>query len=139
VAATSSSALNLRQFIPEIRAADVRQHVAYLASDHLEGRFTGTEGERLATAYVAAMFEGVGLTPAGDHGTFFQAFEFTAGVSLGGDNQLTAHPSTERLPQTVQPTAQRTGRGPWPVHRKPYALRHTYASAPLARVSGAYV
>ena len=54
----------------------------------MAGRLTGTAGERAATAYVAALFEGFGLAPAGDDGTYFQAFPFTAGVSLGPDNAL---------------------------------------------------
>ena len=37
---------------------------------------------------MAALFEGFGLAPAGDDGTCFQAFPFTAGVSLGPNNTL---------------------------------------------------
>ncbi len=70
----------------EIRAADMRQHVTYLASDELEGRRTGTRGEVLATNYVATVFEDLGLKPAGDDGTYFQPYEFTAGVSLDDGN-----------------------------------------------------
>lgn len=73
---------------PEISADDVRLHVARLASDEFEGRLTGTEGEKLATAYVAEQFERLGLRPAGADGSYFQEFEFTAGVSLGPDNNL---------------------------------------------------
>lgn len=73
----------------EIRVEDLRQHVDYLASDALQGRLTGTPGEREATAYVAEAFRAFGLEPAGDDGTYFQSFGFTAGVDLGPDNQLT--------------------------------------------------
>src|SRR5919109_4384989 len=86
--AMSADPRNLAQLTPEISAEDFRQHITYLASEQMEGRFAGTEGERRATAYVAAMFHAMGLAPAGDHATFFQSFEFTAGVSLGGGNQL---------------------------------------------------
>ncbi|MDK1020168.1 MAG: M28 family peptidase [Candidatus Hydrogenedentes bacterium] len=72
-----------------IRAADLKQHVVYLASDYMEGRRTGTVGERRATAYVAEVFREMGLEPAGDAGTYFQEFEFTAGVSLGAASRLT--------------------------------------------------
>lgn len=67
---------------------DVVRHVGYLCHEQLEGRLTGTEGERLATAYVAAYLDSLGLQPAGDNGSWFQEFEFTSGVSLGADNQL---------------------------------------------------
>lgn len=73
---------------PAIRAADIRQHIEYLASDYMQGRLTGTIGERRATAYAADVFKGIGLRPAGVDGTYFQQFEFTAGVSLGDDNRL---------------------------------------------------
>lgn len=73
---------------PEVSLDDLRAHVEYLASEELEGRLTGTEGERLATAYAARLFERYGLEPAGDNGTFFQEFEFTAGIDLGEGNRL---------------------------------------------------
>jgi len=73
-----------------ITAEDLRQHLELLASDKFEGRLTGTEGERLATSYVAEVFKSYGLEPAGDDGTYFQEFEFTAGINLGDGNALQA-------------------------------------------------
>ena len=73
---------------PDVSLDDLRAHVEYLASEKLAGRLTGTEGERLATAYAARLFERYGLEPAGDDGTFFQEFEFTAGIDLGEGNRL---------------------------------------------------
>ncbi|MFZ4763448.1 MAG: M28 family peptidase [Roseimicrobium sp.] len=74
----------------EIRAEDMKKHIAYLASDALDGRLTGTEGEKLATQYVAEAFQQMGLMPLGDKDTWFDNFEFTAGVALGEGNVLTA-------------------------------------------------
>ena len=74
---------------PEITSSDMRQHVEYLASDELQGRLTGTEGERLATQHVADAFEQYGLEPGGDDGGWFEEFEFTAGVAVGEDNAMT--------------------------------------------------
>lgn len=71
-------------------AADIIRHVDYLCREELAGRMTGTAGEKLATAYVAAYFDSLGLKPAGDDGTWYQEFEFTSGVALGKDNTLTA-------------------------------------------------
>ncbi len=68
--------------------ADIARHVAFLCREELEGRLTGTEGEKLATAYIAAYFDELGLEPAGDKGTWFQNFEFTAGIKLGEKNSL---------------------------------------------------
>ena len=72
----------------EVRTCELRQVVAELASEGMAGRLTGTDGERLATEYAASVLEKGGLEPAGDNGTFFQSFEFTAGVSLGPKNVL---------------------------------------------------
>ena len=82
---------DLRQTTAAITPADIRLHISYLASEALGGRLTGSEGERLATDYVARVFNALGLQPAGDDGTFFQAFPFTAGVSLDATNILTVH------------------------------------------------
>ena len=66
----------------EIREADLRAEVAYLASDALEGRMTGSAGAQKASDYLAQYFTNLGLKPAGDQGTFFQQFEFTSGVRV---------------------------------------------------------
>ena len=66
----------------------LRARVHALSSDEFSGRLTGTQGERRATEYVARAFEEAGLVPAGDSESFYQLFEFTAGISLGADNAL---------------------------------------------------
>jgi Tol biopolymer transport system component len=79
---------HLAQLGSAIEPADLRRHVDVLAAPELGGRLTGTEGERAATAYVAAAFRAFGLEPAGDDGSYFQSYEFTAGVSLALGNRL---------------------------------------------------
>ncbi len=73
---------------PAIDAADIGRHIDYLCRPELGGRLTGTEGERKATAYVAAYLESLGLQPAGENETFFQEFEFVSNVKLGSKNAL---------------------------------------------------
>jgi Peptidase family M28/PDZ domain/PA domain len=63
-------------------AADLRRTVEFLASEELAGRMTGSDGSRLAADYLAAQFQRAGLQPGGDNGTFFQEFEFSAGVRV---------------------------------------------------------
>ncbi len=82
----------------DITAADMKQHVTYLASDELEGRLTGTEGEKLATQYVADVFAKIGLQPIGDKDTWFENFDFTAGVALGKGNSLTLRKGADAVP-----------------------------------------
>ncbi len=85
--ATSGSALDPSNETL-IRDQDLRRHVNRLASEEMEGRMTGTRGELLATEYAASVLSRLGLEPAGDDGSYFQSFPFTAGVSLGSANRL---------------------------------------------------
>lgn len=66
----------------------LEKHVAILSSPALEGRLTGSHGEKLSTDYIASYFRQSGLEPAGDKGTFFQYFDFTAGIVHGKNNVL---------------------------------------------------
>lgn len=70
------------------RPEAVRAHLRYLSSDLLEGRGPGTRGDALATGYLAAQLEAMGLQPAGDDGTYFQK------VSLLG---ITTDPAKSRV------------------------------------------
>ena len=79
----------------------LRTHITTLATEKMDGRLTGTPGEQQATEYVASVFQWLGLAPAGDNGSFFQSFPFTAGVSLGEDNRLTLHTGIEARKFTV--------------------------------------
>ena len=54
---------------------DLRMDVAYLSSDLLEGRATGSPGEALAAAYIAERFEEIGLEPGTEKG-YEQPFRF---------------------------------------------------------------
>jgi hypothetical protein len=63
-----------------IDTKNIRQHIKVLSSDSLEGRGTGTAGEKLAIAYIQDQFKKIGLTPKGDKGSFTQKFPFKAGV-----------------------------------------------------------
>lgn len=80
-ALSTETASSKNSLSAEIRASDAREHVAYLASDELEGRKTGEAGARKAAEYIAAQLESFGVRPLGKDG-FFQPFEFTAGVRV---------------------------------------------------------
>jgi Tol biopolymer transport system component len=79
----------------------LRTHLNTLATEKMDGRLTGTPGERLATDYVASVFQWLGLTPAGDQGSFFQSFTLTTGVSLGEENRLVLHTGKETRQYTI--------------------------------------
>lgn len=53
----------------------IKEDVAFLADDTLEGRETGTKGEQAAAAYIVKRFKELGLQPKGTEG-FYQTFTF---------------------------------------------------------------
>jgi len=61
--------------------------VYYLASDALEGRYSGSPGARVAAEFIAGRFRDLGLKPQGEDG-FMQHFSFIAGVKPGEGNRL---------------------------------------------------
>jgi hypothetical protein len=61
-----------------------RQHVEALASERLEGRLTGSAGERLAADYIVSQLERIGARPLPGLGEYRTPFEFTAGTRDGG-------------------------------------------------------
>lgn len=76
-------------FSSEISEADLRAQVAFLASDELEGRLTGTPGAQKAADFLAEQLRFAGVQPLGENGGFFRPFEFSAGVNvLTNDNSL---------------------------------------------------
>lgn len=57
---------------PQFSAQRLSDHIKYLASDELEGRFPGLIGERLTLAYLQAQYEAMGLEPGGRDGSWLQ-------------------------------------------------------------------
>ncbi|GHN00621.1 hypothetical protein WSM22_21100 [Cytophagales bacterium WSM2-2] len=44
-----------------ITSADLKENLSIIASDALEGRYTGSRGEKMAAAFIASYFENLGL------------------------------------------------------------------------------
>lgn len=61
---------------------NLKTEITYLTSDKLEGRRTGTPGEKLAYEYLAEQFEKTGLIPKGDDNSYIQAFEINEGKQI---------------------------------------------------------
>ncbi|RKG74954.1 M20/M25/M40 family metallo-hydrolase [Corallococcus exercitus] len=68
-----------------ITADLLRAHVRFLASDLLEGRGPGTRGDALAQEYIATQFEGLGLKPGAEGGSYLQRFDLMG---------INSHPGT---------------------------------------------
>ncbi len=72
----------------DIRPAALLDHIKFLSSDELQGRGDGSPELERAAEYVAAQFREAGLRPGGEGGTWFQAFELVAGLTIGERNEL---------------------------------------------------
>lgn len=64
----------------QVDTLTIRGHTRFLADDLLRGRGTGTEGERLAAAYIASQADRVGLRPVGDGTSFLHPLPLTRAV-----------------------------------------------------------
>jgi hypothetical protein len=69
----------------EFSAGEIQRHIKILANDSLEGRGTGTRGERMAAAYIQQAFKTFKLKPAGEGKSYLQAFPFRAGAHGEGE------------------------------------------------------
>jgi len=58
---------------------NLKSTISYLSNDKLEGRPTGTAGEKLAYEYLSTQFKKAGLIPKGDNESYIQAFEINEG------------------------------------------------------------
>ncbi|MBX2961527.1 MAG: M20/M25/M40 family metallo-hydrolase [Cyclobacteriaceae bacterium] len=60
--------------------ARIKKHIKILASDSLMGRGTGTDGERMAAAYIQSEFKKLKLKPYGNSKSYLQPFAFKSGA-----------------------------------------------------------
>ena len=62
------------QYAETITQEELRAHLQIIASDDMEGRETGTEGQKKAAAYIAGYFAGLDLPPLVGDSSYFQTF-----------------------------------------------------------------
>jgi len=68
----------------------LRRDVEFLAAETLEGRLTGSEGERRAADYLVGRLEALGASPLPGTTSLRLPFEFTAGSRDGGSRLASA-------------------------------------------------
>lgn len=69
----------------KIEEKNIQAHVKTLAADDMEGRFTGSAGERKAMEYIQKQFKSLKLDAKGDKGTYIQEFTFKSGAHSTGE------------------------------------------------------
>jgi hypothetical protein len=73
--AAALGAQDARQAAGLINANELKADIAFLASDDLRGRNSGSAEDHIAADFIASEFMRLGLKPAGDAGTYFQKME----------------------------------------------------------------
>jgi len=74
------------RFEGEITVQEIEDHIAFLASEELKGRYPGTPEDQELSAYIAAEFRNAGLDLYEKSG--IQAFEIVTELELGAGNSF---------------------------------------------------
>lgn len=96
----TSSSIVLGQKIEE---KNIKTHIKFLSDDALQGRLTGSAGERLALDYIEKQFKALKLQPKGESDSFEQKFPFKSGVH-GTGTEGTAHNAVAYLDNKADKT-----------------------------------
>lgn len=86
----------------DISEQELYDHIAFLASDELEGRKPGTPQGKEAAGYIADHFKQLGLTLLGEEG--LQYFDVITSVNLGPNNSFSAEGITAEAGDNYTPT-----------------------------------
>src|SRR5882672_11880618 len=62
--------------------ANLEEEVHYLADDKLEGRRSGTNGEKLASDFIVDEFQKMSLQPKGENNSWLQSFVIYDGKQI---------------------------------------------------------
>ena len=81
----------------------LKSDVTFLASPKLEGRMTGSAGAQQAAEFIANALRAAGVKPLGESQSFFQRFEFNAGVRVNTNANHLALTTNQQPPLTFQP------------------------------------
>ena len=84
--------------------ANLQRHIQYLADDKLEGRRTGSNGEKLAAEYISSEFKKAGLDPKGSSG-YLQTFEINEGKQVNPATYVTINGKELQLNKDFFPLA----------------------------------
>lgn len=95
---------------PRVSPRAIESYIRFLSDDALEGRGTGTRGGWVAAEFIAAQFRRMGLEPAGDSGSYFQAVELlgrTPSPTLSVDGAPLRYPQDYVLAPVTDDTLAR--------------------------------
>lgn len=87
--------------LEQVKPADIKVHIAYLADDRLLGRQAGTPGYQMAVDYVARQLKALGVQPAGEGGTYIQKVRLRRAFLKPGATFVARDAQGAPLPLTV--------------------------------------
>jgi peptidase M28-like protein len=93
---------------------NLETHIRYLSDDRLEGRRTGSAGEKAASDYICSELSRIGLQPKGDNKGWLQAFDIDQGREVSADALFTVNDhalllSKEYFPLAFSPAGSVSG------------------------------
>lgn len=77
----NTSTEQLLVFKEQIQTSFLHHHLEVISHDSLEGRNTGSRGQKMAAKYLADFYTSIGFSPKGDNDTFFQHFDLHSTVT----------------------------------------------------------
>jgi hypothetical protein len=110
---TPTSAQKLKK-TDKATLSNLQTHIRYLADPRLEGRRTGTPGEKVASDYISVALGQAGVQPKGDNNGWLQAFTIDQGRELSKDayfevNDRPFQPEKEYFPLPFSATTAVSG------------------------------
>ena len=90
----------------KITLANLQAHIRYLSDDRLEGRSTGSAGEKAASDYIIAEFSKAGVQPKGDNNGWLQSFVIDQGRGITTDSYFSVNDRALLLNREYFPLAQ---------------------------------
>ena len=69
---------------PSVSAERISNDIRTISGDDYQGRYPGTDGERMTLAYLQAQYEAMGLQPGGPNGQWLQTVELKRFTPVAG-------------------------------------------------------
>lgn len=87
---------SLLNYQDEVTSDFLQTHLSAFAADSMEGRGTGTSGEKMAAEYLADQYRQMGLQPTGDDDSYFQKFMLNVNTRDSIVYKTFAHQNSEK-------------------------------------------
>ena len=100
LAQTDAIPVEAQRVARTVRPDAIRAYMRFLADDALEGRKPGTRGFALAANYVQTQLEALGMQPAGDNHTYWQAVPLRRWQVREGSSSLSLLTAGRETPLT---------------------------------------